>query len=43
MVVLEKEKQEPKPEQKPKRKNAGTTSKEQDNELFASNSNDVAK
>ncbi|HDR7707536.1 TPA: adhesin [Bacillus thuringiensis] len=43
VVVLEKEKPEQKPEQKPKQKNAGTTSKEQDNGLLASNSNDVAK
>ncbi|PET27164.1 adhesin [Bacillus anthracis] len=47
VVVLEKEKPEQKPEQKteqkPKQKNAGTTSKEQDNGLLASISNDVAK
>ncbi|PFE90285.1 adhesin [Bacillus thuringiensis] len=43
VVVLEKEKPEQKPEQTPKQKNAGTTSKEQDNGLLASNSNDVAK
>ncbi|PGX89345.1 adhesin [Bacillus thuringiensis] len=39
VVVLEKEK----PEQKPEQKTVGTTSKEQDNGLLASNSNDVAK